>query len=92
MLSRRDESAVADACEIVDSAAGRLAPLLGLPAAVVATLGAAFTEEKDGWQLYYDMLQSLQDAIGVGDQQAIATRERDRQLVSRCRVSSHGGS
>ena len=92
LLSRRDESAVAEACEIVDSAAGRLAPLLGPPAAVVATLGAAFTEEKDGWQLYYDVLQSLQDAIGVGDQQAIATRERARQLVSRCRVSSHGGS
>ena len=50
-------------------------------------LAAAYEQERRGWNLYYDTLGALENALRQGDAEAIAWRNRARQLHRECRVT-----
>ena len=53
-----------------------------------AALPAVYARERDGWQLYYDTLQALEDAVGREEPEALALRDTARKLFESCRVRS----
>ncbi len=47
---------------------------------------AQFNKEKQGWKLFYDILEICEEKIEEGDSFAIGLRERFRGIVSGCKI------
>ncbi len=46
-----------------------------------------YESEKRGWDMYYDILDAVEEKIREGDRFALETAERAREIVSGCRLS-----
>ncbi len=45
-----------------------------------------YRQEKEGWDLFYDLLDHLEEDLEQGDAFALNLRARARELVEDCRV------
>ena len=69
-----------DAVEFITSGAPRISAALKFISGEHSELSKTFIEERDGWDLYYDTLQALADALGSQDSFALDLQCRARKL------------
>jgi len=49
-------------------------------------LRQSYDRERLGWNLYYDVLEAVEDGLKNGDPFALALRRKARDLVRRCLI------
>jgi len=72
--------------ELVRSGAQRLAEALEFVQGENSALGTQYESERRGWNLYYDILEALEEALEKKDPFAIALQQKARAIVRECEV------
>ena len=49
-------------------------------------LSVEYSREKEGWDLYYDVLDELEKALDEDDPFALELKARARKIISKCRL------
>lgn len=55
-------------------------------------LANTYRKEKTAWNLFYDTLSALDDALGKADEFAMRLRKKAEEIVKECRVNTNGTS
>jgi len=75
--------------EFLTSGARRLASALEFTSGQGdSPLCRTLAREREGWELYYDILDALESALKQEDPLALELRQRARDLVERCRIQT----
>jgi hypothetical protein len=72
--------------EFVRLGAQRISQALNFCKGMNSQLAMKFNIERDGWNLYYDTLDSLEDGIDSGDKFALALRNRAINIIQDCEI------
>ena len=75
-----------DGLKLTRLAAERLETLIRMLDKTPNPLIARYREEKRGWDLFYDVLDRIEEGKGRGDAFAVSLGQKARELVKRCRV------
>ncbi len=86
LLAGGDAEAQAEALELMEMAAERLDPLIKRFHETPQFLAEELTGQRNGWDLFYDVLDALEKALAEGDQRALALRDAARRVVQSCRI------
>ena len=87
LLADGDEEARAEALDLMEMAADRLDPLIRRLTEAPQALADELAEQRAGWNLFYDLLDALENALAEGDQQAETLRDATLRVVQACRIS-----
>ena len=87
LLADGDAEAHAEALDLMKMAAERLDPLLAQFRESPEDLHDELAEQRAGWDLFYDVLDALEKALGENDPRAIALRDATRCVVQACRIN-----
>ena len=87
LLADGDEEARAEALDLMEMAANRLDPLIRRLTEAPQALADELAEQRAGWNLFYDLLDDLENALAEGDQQAETLRDATLRVVQACRIS-----
>jgi hypothetical protein len=87
LLADGDAEARAEALELMEMAAERLEPLIERLRESPKFLADELTEQRAGWDLFYDVLDALEKALAEGDQRAPALRDAACRVVQACRIN-----
>jgi hypothetical protein len=90
LLARGDGQARAEALELMEMAAERLDPLIGRLREAPLALADELAKQRAGWDLFYDSLNALEEALAEGDQKASVLRDAARRVVEDCRIHCDG--
>ncbi len=88
LLTDGDPQARAEAVDLMQMAADRLDPLIRRLRETPQALADELAEQRAGWDLFYDVLNTLEKGIVEGDQKAFVLRDAARQVVEACRIDS----
>ncbi len=86
LLADGDEETRAEALDLMQMAADRLGPLIGRLRQTQPALADELAEQRTGWNVFYDVLNALEQALSEGDQQAFALRDAARRVLQDCRI------
>ena len=92
LLADGDEEARAEALDLMEMAADRLDPLIGQLTETPQALADELAKQRTGWNLFYDVLDALEQALGADDREALALREAARRVIQSCRITPGGSS
>ena len=70
--------------EFVESGSSRLANALQFVAS--GSFEKQYLKERQGWQLYFDILDAIEKALEQGEQEANRLRERATEILQNCRL------
>jgi hypothetical protein len=73
--------------ELVRSGAQRLSKALEFVQGENSALRTQYEKERRGWNLYYDILEVLEEALAKKDPFAIALQQKARAIVQECAVT-----
>jgi hypothetical protein len=90
LLADGDQQANAEALELMEMAAERLDPLIGRLSETPLALADELAKQRDGWDLFYDSLNALEEALAEGDHKACVLRDAARRVVEDCRINFVG--
>jgi hypothetical protein len=76
--------------ELVRSGAQRISKALEFVQGENSALRTQYEKERRGWNLYYDILEALEEALAKKDPFAIALQQKARAIVQECAVSRIG--
>ena len=79
-------SDAADAAELIRQCSRRLREEAGKLMYDPFPQSARFWREKEGWDLYYDLLEALEQGLRNGDPVAEELKERARAVITGCRL------
>jgi hypothetical protein len=97
LLAQGDAKAGVEARELMELAADRLAPLIEWLRETPRGLAMELADQRDGWDVFYDLLDALEKALSQDDPTALALRDSARRVVQACRIEAgvvpdHGDS
>jgi len=72
--------------KLLTLSAGRLEGLIRDLGNSPNPLSARYREEKEGWDIFYDVLDRIEEGVSKGDDFAMALRRKARELVDDCLV------
>jgi len=75
---------------LLELASRNLPPLINMTVSDPEPLKEEYLKEKDGWDMYYDVLDELEKALEKNDPFAMEMREKVREILGGCRVDSDG--
>jgi len=81
-IAGEDEQGV----EFVTMGASRIRNSLNFVSGKNSLLRQSYDRERLGWNLYYDVLEAVEDGLKNGDPFALALRRKARDLVRRCLI------
>ncbi len=84
MFSQDDAKQDAEGLQLLRQAAGRLAAVIGALNREPNPLISEYRLEKEGWDLFYDVLEHLEKALADSDPFALNLRNRARIIVREC--------
>jgi hypothetical protein len=87
LLAGGDGQARAESLELMEMAAERLDPLIARLRETPLALADELSEQRAGWDLFYDLLNALERALAEGDQKAFVLRDAARRVVEACRIN-----
>ncbi len=91
LLAKGGEEARAEALQLMEMAADRLAPLIESLREKPQALADELAGQRAGWDVFYDVLDALEKALAEADQEALALRDAARGVVETCRITSAVG-
>ncbi|MBW2709388.1 MAG: hypothetical protein JRD04_08945 [Deltaproteobacteria bacterium] len=86
MFAYDDEPLNVVGLQLLKQAVERLEKVIGELNRTPNPLIGKYRQEKEGWDLFYDLLDHLEEALAKGDAFALNLRNRARKLVENCRV------
>ncbi len=86
LLADGNAEARAEALGLMEMAVDRLDPLIGQLTETPQALADELAEQRAGWNLFYDVLDAMEQALSEGDQQAFALRDAASRVVQDCRI------
>jgi len=86
IFSSEDEALKGEGVELLKQAVDRLEGIICHLSEEPNPLIEKYALEKEGWDLFYDLLDHLEEALADGDGFALGLRERALELVKDCRV------
>ncbi|MBW1782489.1 MAG: hypothetical protein JRL30_17320 [Deltaproteobacteria bacterium] len=90
-FARSNPADEAEGLKLMTLAVDRLQALIrNLDETTPNPLGAQYQEEKRGWDIFYDILDRLEEGLATGDDFAMSLRRKARELVKECRVEVGG--
>ncbi len=78
----------AEANNIMEIATQRLEPLIQRLTETPQTLADQLSQERAGWELFYDLLDTLEQKLAEGDRKALDLRKAARAVVQNSCISS----
>jgi hypothetical protein len=81
-----DSGEAKNGAEFVTDGAKRLRKAIGFVKGKDSMLKRQFEKEQKGWQLYYDTLLAVKDALNEKDTYAMKLRKKARSVINSCRV------
>jgi hypothetical protein len=90
LLADGDEQARAEALDLMEMATERLDPLIGRLSETPLALADELAKQRAGWDLFYDLLNALEEALAEGDHKACVLRDAARRVVEDCRINFAG--
>jgi len=86
MFAHDDESVNVEGIQLLELGVERLEKIIDELNQTPNPLIEKYRQEKEGWDLFYDLLDHLEEALAKGDAFALNLRDRARKLVEDCRV------
>ena len=86
IFSHGDESQNVEGVQLLKQSVERLAGIIRELGRTPNPLIEKYRQEKEGWDLFYDILDHLEAALAKDDAFALNLRERARKLAKGCRV------
>lgn len=86
IFAHDDERLNGEGVQLLKQAVDRLEGVIGELSEEPNPLIKKFGREKEGWDLFYDLLERLEEALAEGDAFALDLREHARNLVKDCRT------
>ena len=86
MFAHDDEPVNVEGVQLLKQAVERLEKVIGELNRTPNPLIEKYRQEKEGWDLFYDLLDHLEEALERGDAFALNLRDRAGELVEDCRV------
>ena len=86
MFARDDGESENEGVSLLRQAADRLAKVIGDLNQTPNPLMEKYQQEKEAWDVFYDLLEHLEKALEEGDSFALNLREKARKLMEDCRV------
>ena len=86
MFSHDDERLDGEGTQLLKQGADRLEGIITELRKNPNPLMEKFRREKEGWDLFYNLLDRLEKGLAQGDAFALKLRERARNLINDCRV------
>jgi hypothetical protein len=86
MFAQDHETQNGEGLQLLKQGVERLEGVIGELNHTSNPLTEKYRREKEGWDLFYDLLDHLEKALMKGDAFALNLRERARRLVKECRV------
>ena len=86
MFAHDDESVNVEGIQLLKQGVERLEKVIGELNQTPNPLIGKYRQEKEGWDLFYDLLDHLEVALAKGDAFALNLRARAGKLVEDCRV------
>jgi hypothetical protein len=86
MFAHDDESVYVEGIQLLKLGVERLEKVIGELNQTPNPLIEKYRQEKEGWDLFYDLLDHLEEDLEQGDAFALNLRDRARKLVEDCRV------
>lgn len=86
MFAHDDEPMKVEGLQLLKLGVERLEKVIGVLNQTPNPLIKKYRQEKEGWDLFYDLLDHLEEALEQGDTFALDLRDRARKLVEDCRV------
>ncbi len=74
------------ACELIETAAARLLPIIEKIKASNSPFREAFEMEKRAWDTYYDVVEHISAGLEAGDPKAVEIARRGKELIDSTRV------
>ena len=87
LLADGDEDAQAEALDLMEMAADRLDPLIRRLTEAPLVLADELAEQRAAWNLFYDLLDALENALAEGDPKAQALRDATVRVVQASEIS-----
>ncbi len=87
LLSAGDPQADIEAVELMEMAAERLDPLIEQLRERPSALGDELSEQRAGWDVFYDVLNAIENALAEDDPRAFALRDAACGVVEACRIN-----
>jgi hypothetical protein len=86
LLAIGNEEARAEALDLMSMAAERLDPLMEKLTETPQALADELSEQRGGWNVFYEVLDALEKALAEGDQPARDLRDAALAIVQACRI------
>ncbi len=86
MFAHDHEPQNAEGLQLLKQGVERLGRVIGELNRTPNPLMERYRQEKEGWDLFYDLLDHLEDALAKGDAFALNLRKRAHKLIKDCRV------
>jgi hypothetical protein len=86
MFAHDDESVYVEGIQLLKLGVERLEKVIGELNQTPNPLIEKYRQEKEGWDLFYDLLDHLEEDLEQGDVFALNLRDRAGELVEDCRV------
>jgi hypothetical protein len=87
LLAVGDGQARAEALDLMRMAADRLDPLIERLRETPLALADELDQQRGGWDVFYDVLNALENGLAEGDQKALVLRDAARRVVDDCRIN-----
>ncbi len=90
LLTGGKEKDRAEAMVLMEMAAERLCPLIEQFIETPSALAEELAMQRSGWDLFYEVLDTLEKELAQGDQEAQAFRDAALRVVQGCRINPGG--
>jgi hypothetical protein len=87
LLADGDGESRAEAMELMEMAAERLDPLIEQLHNRPQALRDELAEQRSGWDIFYDVLSTLEQALADRDQKACFLQDTARRVIEGCRIN-----
>jgi hypothetical protein len=82
----KDEKSRKDAADFLRLGSERLGKLMKRLQSGKMDITRLYEKERRGWDLYYDIIDVLEEKLASGDEFALTLRERARGIIGKCRL------